>query len=162
MPMDSLSSAAALAPASLPLAGPRLRSLLIVAGGGRDLAWPSARIATELLGHSHGRPVRCLLHGGARGADTAIDAACARLGWAVEILRPQWSRYGRAAGPLRNRQLLQRACELAGEARHPAQPPVAVLVLTFPGGAGTASLLDQARRLQRRSAIPIELAQVQP
>jgi hypothetical protein len=121
---------------------------LIVAGGGRDLNWSATRVATELLCRSHGRPVQCLFHGGARGADAAIDAACSRL--------------GRAAGPLRNRQMLQRACQLASQHPQLPHPPLEVLVLAFPGGPGTAFLLDQARRLQRRSAIPIELAQVQP
>lgn len=160
--MFSLPSAAALAPALPPLRGSPLRSLLIVAGGGRDLNWSATQVATELLCRSHGRPVQCLFHGGARGADAAIDAACNRLGWAVEVLLPQWSRYGRAAGPLRNRQMLQRACQLAIQAPQFPHPPLEVLVLAFPGGPGTASLLDQARRLQRRSPIPIELAQVQP
>jgi hypothetical protein len=103
-----------------------------------------------------------LLHGGARGADTAIGGACERLGWSVEILHPQWSRYGQAAGSLRNRQLLQRACQLATSAPWPGHPPLAVLVLAFPGGRGTASLVAQACQLQRRSAVSIELAQLLP
>jgi hypothetical protein len=32
-----------------------------------------------------------------------------------------------------------------------------LLVIAFPGGSGTASLLHQAHRLQRRSPLPIEL-----
>ena len=111
--MLSCSSAAALAPASSPWLGVSSRQLLIVAGGGRELSWSSTRIASALLSHSQGRSVVRLLHGGARGADTAIGGACERLGWSVEILHPQWQRYGRAAGPLRNRQLLQRARDVA-------------------------------------------------
>ena len=160
--MLSYSSAAALASASFPWLGVSSRQLLIVAGGGRELSWSSTRIASALLSHSQGRSVLRLLHGGARGADTAIGGACERLGWSVEILHPQWSRYGRAAGPLRNRQLLQRACQLATTAPWPGHPPLAVLVLAFPGGRGTASLVAQARQLQRRSAVSIELAQVLP
>jgi hypothetical protein len=30
-------------------------------------------------------------------------------------------------------------------------------VIAFPGGSGTASLLNQAHRLQERSSLPIEL-----
>ena len=42
------------------------RSLVIAAGGGRDLAWPHQRVAAELLARSGGRLVHLLLHGGAR------------------------------------------------------------------------------------------------
>jgi hypothetical protein len=35
-----------------------------------------------------------------------------------------------------------------------------LLVIAFPGSRGTASLLDQAHRLSRRSAIPIEVLQI--
>ena len=37
-----------------------------------------------------------------------------------------------------------------------------LLVIAFPGSRGTASLLDQSRRLARRSAIPIQLHQITP
>ena len=36
----------------------------------------------------------------------------------------------------------------------------ALLVIAFPGSRGTASLVDQARRLSRRSAIPIEVIEI--
>ena len=39
--------------------------------------------------------------------------------------------------------------------------PLAVLVLAFPGGRGTASLVAQARQWQRRSVVPIELIEIQ-
>jgi hypothetical protein len=75
----------------------------------------------------------------------------------VEILCPQWSLYGRGAGPVRNRQMLQRACQLATAGTSPGQPPAGLLVIAFPGGSGTASLLHQAHCLQGRSSLPIEL-----
>jgi len=34
--------------------------------------------------------------------------------------------------------------------------------LAFPGGAGTASLVQQARRMASRSPVPISVAQVSP
>jgi hypothetical protein len=36
-----------------------------------------------------------------------------------------------------------------------------VLVVAFPGGAGTASLVQQARRMASRSPVPISVAEVQ-
>jgi hypothetical protein len=53
--------------------------------------------------------------------------------------------------------MLQRACQLATASPAPGQPPAGLLVIAFPGGAGTASLLHQAHRLQERSSLPIEL-----
>jgi hypothetical protein len=154
------SQAAALAPpldslfASLFLPGSG--QLVIVAGGGRDLTWPSELIAAHLLHATRGRLVQALLHGAARGADQAIAAAADQLGWPQIACPAAWKQHGRAAGPIRNRQMLDRSLDLAS-----ALPLGAgLLVIGFPGSRGTASLLDQAHRLSRRSAIPIEVIQI--
>jgi hypothetical protein len=157
----SLSSAAVAQAAALPLPGllppPALahRSVVIVAAGGRDLSWPQERIASALLQRSGGRAVHLLLHGGARGADQAIAAAAHRLGWAVEAIPAQWARYGIAAGPVRNGQMLRRASAEATAFRRVT--PTGVLVIAFPGRSATASLLAQARRLQGRTPLPVEV-----
>jgi ClpP class serine protease len=39
---------------------------------------------------------------------------------------------------------------------------VSVLVVAFPGGAGTASLVQQARRMASRSPVSIAVADVSP
>ena len=130
--------------------------LVIVAGGGRALDWPADRIGAALLQASAGRPVLHLLHGGARGADRLIDHAARSLAWPVEVIPAEWSRYGRAAGPLRNGLLLRRALEEAT----PAQ--ASVLVVAFPGAAGTASLVRQARHLIAADGEPIALVEIQP
>jgi len=130
-------------------ASPRLRrggGCVVVAGGGRDLAWPVAQVAASLLGVTGGRSVHFLLHGDARGADQAIDRAARRLGWAVQAMPAQWERHGRAAGPIRNHQLLRRAL-LAAQVMGQPGLPASVLVVAFPGGRGTASLVNQARAL---------------
>jgi predicted Rossmann-fold nucleotide-binding protein len=130
---------------------------VIVAGGGRDLAWPPPRVAAELLGCSGGRPVHLLLHGGARGADAAIARAARQLGWPVAALPADWRRHGRAAGPIRNRQLLEAAIRQA-QALSAGGLPVSVLVVAFPGGAGTASLVQQARRIH--APVPVDVVEV--
>ncbi|WP_255143529.1 DUF2493 domain-containing protein [Synechococcus sp. EJ6-Ellesmere] len=136
-------------------------SRVIVAGGGRDLVWPHQLIAAELLCRSDGRPVHLLLHGGARGADQAIARADQQLGWSAVSLPAEWGRHGRAAGPIRNRQLLEQAIACALAQGTPGFP-VSVLVVAFPGGAGTASLVQEARRLASRSPVPIAVAEVSP
>jgi len=135
------------------------RSLVIAAGGGRDLAWPQPRIAAELLARTGGRPVHLLLHGGARGADAAIGRAAQQLGWASLVMPAQWQLHGRAAGPIRNRELLEQAVARA-EAHSSPGYQASVLVVAFPGGTGTASLVQQARRMASRSPVPISVAEV--
>jgi hypothetical protein len=135
------------------------RSLVIAAGGGRDLAWPQQRVAAELLARSGGRLVHLLLHGGARGADAAIGRAAQQLGWSSAVMPAQWERHGRAAGPIRNRELLQQA--IAKAVAHTSPGSIAsVLVVAFPGGAGTASLVREARRMASRSPVPISVVEV--
>jgi hypothetical protein len=56
-----------------------------------------------------GRPVQFLFLGDARGADAAIDQAGFRLGWPMKILRPSGAFVAVAPGPVRHRQMLQRA-----------------------------------------------------
>ena len=134
-------------------------SLVIAAGGGRDLAWPQQRVAAELLARSSGRLVHLLLHGGARGADAAIGRAAQQLGWSSAVMPAQWERHGRAAGPIRNRELLQQA--IAKAVAHTSPGSIAsVLVVAFPGGAGTASLVREARRMASRSPVPIAVVEV--
>ena len=134
-------------------------SRVVVAGGGRDLLWPASRVAAVLLGASGGRPVHLLLHGDARGADQSIDRAARQLGWAVQAVPAQWERHGRAAGPIRNRQLLRRALLAAQVLSRPGYP-ASVLVVAFPGGRGTASLVQLAQALQisQQQAAQIERA----
>ncbi len=72
------------------------------------------------------------------------------------MIAAEWGRYGRAAGPLRNGLLLRRALEEAT----PAQ--ASVLVIAFPGAAGTASLVRQARHLIAADGEPISLVEIQP
>ena len=135
------------------------RSLVIAAGGGRDLAWSHQRIAAELLARTGGRPVHLLLHGGARGADAAIGRASQQLGWSALVMPAQWQLHGRAAGPIRNRELLEQAIARA-EAHSSPGYQASVLVVAFPGGTGTASLVQQARRMASRSPVPISVAEV--
>ena len=158
--MLSLTQAAALAPPPASLFSslflPGSGQLVIVAGGGRDLTWPSELVATHLLSASRGRLVQSLFHGGARGADQAIASAADQLGWPQIACPAAWQQHGRAAGPIRNRQMLERSLDLL------AALPVGagLLVIAFPGSRGTASLVDQARRLSRRSAISIEVLEI--
>lgn len=49
-----------------------------------------------------------VLHGGARGADSDSGAAARILGLEVDVVRPDWAKYGKRAGMLRNTAMLER------------------------------------------------------
>lgn len=76
-----------------------------------------------------------IVHGGARGADTIADKVAKELGYATACYPADWARYGRAAGPIRNAQMLD---------SHPD------LVLAFhpdlSRSRGTKNCVEEARR----------------
>ncbi len=77
-------------------------------------------------------PISEVINGGARGADTgAFNYGWSR-GIPVTTIVPDWKNFGCNAGPRRNRQmaLLAERCVL------------------FPGGRGTASMEEEARKMK--------------
>jgi len=47
-----------------------------------------------------------VIHGNARGADKLAGEAAKELGFKVIPVDAQWARYGKSAGPVRNREML--------------------------------------------------------
>jgi hypothetical protein len=74
-----------------------------------------------------------IISGAASGADEfAIDWALSN--WTdFKEYKANWARYGRAAGPIRNKQMLVEG-----------NPD---LVVAFPGGKGTANMVKQAKEV---------------
>jgi hypothetical protein len=79
---------------------------------------------------AHGVPSK-LVHGAARGADMMADKWGRRLALEIAETPADWATHGRAAGPIRNAEML---------ARHKVGRVVA-----FPGGNGTADMVSKAR-----------------
>jgi len=48
-----------------------------------------------------------IIHGAARGADTIAGRIAKELGFDVEAYPADWNKYGKAAGPIRNKQMLR-------------------------------------------------------
>lgn len=97
--------------------------------GGRDYT-DRDRVWTTL--DTYRSYITLVVQGGARGADKlAADWAAAR-GVPCETFVADWAAHGKAAGPLRNRQMLE---------AHPD-----AVVVAFPGGRGTANCVSEARR----------------
>lgn len=53
-----------------------------------------------------------LIHGAARGADTIAGKVGEELGLTVESYPANWSKYGKAAGPIRNKEMLDSGIDL--------------------------------------------------
>ena len=135
-------------------------SQILVACGGRDLIISDQDCARSMLSVVPGCDVHLLIHGNAKGADAAINRAAHLLAWPCLAISADWQRHGRCAGPIRNQQLLQLAIEKAIALQLPTQEQISILVIAFPGGKGTADLIQQARKLSARSAVPIAIRQI--
>lgn len=99
--------------------------------GGREFTNASAFLAgmSELV-RSRGCPAK-VVHGKQRGADTLADVWGRFVGAEVIPVPAEWTRFGGAAGPIRNRRML--------DDHRP------VLVVAFPGAKGTADMCAYAR-----------------
>ncbi len=64
------------------------------------------RTISEMLHHDASRHRVVLIAGGAQGADALAAAAGRRAGIEVNEFPADWQRHGRAAGPIRNQQML--------------------------------------------------------
>jgi hypothetical protein len=76
-------------------------------------------------------PLR-VVHGAQRGADACACEAARDLGYEEQPYPADWIRFGRAAGPIRNRAMFD------------SEEPV--LVLAFGTGSGTEDAVTQATR----------------
>ena len=99
--------------------------------GGRDFADQAMfNSAMSDLIHMKGVPSH-VVHGDATGADTLANEWAYGLCIRTTAMRADWKQYGKLAGPIRNRKMLDK--------HKPA------LVIAFPGGKGTAHMVSIAR-----------------
>lgn len=99
--------------------------------GGRD--YSDFQALCTILDQIHKEtPVTILIHGGARGADYLADAWAASRQVPTAVYRANWTKHGKAAGPLRNQQMLTEGYPDA--------------YLAFPGGRGTADMVQRCQR----------------
>lgn len=100
--------------------------------GGRDYA-DRERVYTTLSLLDWEFEISAVIHGGAPGADQLAKAWAIENGVTHKPYPADWQRHGRAAGPIRNREML----------RH-SRPD---LLVAFPGGRGTADCVRAAEEL---------------
>lgn len=106
-----------------------MRRILVC--GGREYA-DQAMLFGYLDLIAEGCGVAVIIQGGAKGADFLARMWAKTRGVELLDFPAQWRLHGRRAGPIRNQQMLDEG-----------KPD---LVIAFPGGAGTANMVKQARR----------------
>lgn len=95
--------------------------------GSRD--WPDA---WAVIAYVNSLPEDTIVvSGGAKGVDTIAEKAARKRGLAVEIFMPDWATHGKAAGPIRNKQIIDAADR--------------VVAFSFNNSKGTASSIDLAK-----------------
>jgi hypothetical protein len=98
--------------------------------GGRDYADQAMLFGIlDMLAEVHG--IWRIIQGGADGADRLARMWCHTRRCEMENYPADWRKHGRAAGPIRNQQMLDEG--------HPD------LVVAFPGGKGTADMVRRAK-----------------
>lgn len=96
--------------------------------GGRD--YNDAAEVFACLDRLHREnPITCIIHGDAFGCDRLAGYWGQDNDIEVKACPADWAKHGRAAGPIRNREMLL------------LYPDV---VIAFPGGRGTADMIRQA------------------
>ena len=95
-----------------------------------DRRWASRLIIMKYL---EALKPSLVIEGEAKGADTMARIAAEELGIPVQKFPAEWGKYGKAAGPIRNKQMLD-------------EKPDLVLAFHFDieGSSGTANCLCQA------------------
>lgn len=102
---------------------------IIVCGGRR---FGNTHFAYAVLDELHAAtPVTGVIDGGATGADLIGNRWAFHRGVSRTTVPAEWQEYGRAAGPLRNKKMLDLKPDL---------------VVAFPGGRGTENMIALAEK----------------
>lgn len=78
-------------------------------------------------------PDAVIVHGGAKGADRIADDLAWDYGFRTVVYAADWKTHGKAAGPIRNQQMLDAGADL-------------VLAFPLPGSKGTLDMIHRAKR----------------
>lgn len=77
------------------------------------------------------RALPVLIEGGALGADRLARTAAQKLGWYIQTFEAKWGTNGRAAGPIRNQEMVDSRLHV---------------LIAFSGGRGTADMVARATK----------------
>ena len=87
--------------------------------------------------------IACVIDGAARGADTAGHMAARGRGLNTGRFHADWEKYGRAAGPVRNTEMLK---FLIRRREQGQEPRVLAFHENMAESRGTANMVKQAQR----------------
>lgn len=104
--------------------------MVIIVCGGRDYNNVSAVYHALHIAHQK-RGITLIIEGGATGADRLARQWAQENDVPIQTFEAEWEKYGKAAGPKRNEQMLEE-----GNADG---------VIAFPGGRGTADMVSKAK-----------------
>ncbi len=77
---------------------------LLVCG---DRNWSNRQFIMDVIQRIEwGSPALTVIHGGCRGADTLAESICDEMDLFSEVYQADWKKHGKAAGPIRNQQML--------------------------------------------------------
>ena len=108
----------------------------ILVCGGRD--YSDAKGVKTILDEYK---IDLIIQGGATGADRLAYDYAVENNIEVETYMADWKKHKKAAGPIRNKQMLVEG-----------KPD---LVIAFPGGKGTQNMLEQAKRAKVDCRMPL-------
>jgi hypothetical protein len=102
----------------------------VLVTGGRDFTHSGTVFAALDVVHEE-VTITVLIHGNARGADNLGALWAEKRGVRARRFKANWNKFGKAAGPMRNQQMINEG-----------KPD---LVVAFPGGRGTEDMIKRAQ-----------------
>lgn len=118
-------------------------NMIAIIAGGRNYEFSDSDREFLDLFHDH-YSMTCVVIGDARGADAEAREWAYSRGLVPVVFHANWDRLGKAAGPIRNQQMIyyvqgKQACGL---------------LIAFPGGKGTADMIRRAKAAHFQVAKP--------
>lgn len=102
----------------------------VIVAGGRDLKLIPIIFKLDELSARMGLDISEIVSGCCKGVDEAGEFWAKKKGISIRKFPADWDAHGKAAGPIRNRQMAE----------------YADTVILFPGGKGTASMKREAQK----------------
>ncbi|MFP4601059.1 MAG: SLOG family protein [Persicimonas sp.] len=81
----------------------------VIIAGSRDITEPQDVFHAIKIAKTSGMAIDEVVTGGARGVDTIAHEAAKRKGVATKVFPANWDEHGKAAGPIRNREMAEYA-----------------------------------------------------
>ena len=103
----------------------------VIIAGGRDYKFTEEDVSWLDSLNLYGFEFKEIVSGGARGADFEGELYASMRGIPLKRFVADWNKHGRAAGPIRNKQMAEYADAL----------------IAFSGGKGTLNMISEAEKL---------------